>query len=365
MNKLLSALAMTSIVGASATAAAADYTIQDLGTLPFGYDRDFAAGINSNGEVVGYVTTAGDVSRPFRWTMGGGYEVLPSLGGTNAYGFAINDAGVLVGQSDTGVGIETRAFRQVPAGPVEPLPTLGGSFGSAQGINSAGAIVGSSHNGSTNRAFIWQSGSGTTDLGGFTLTGSSSAYDINDLGNVVGSAETAGGDLHAFYFDGGAFDDIGTLGSGTSSTALALNESNVVVGYAGLNPINSTYGAFSWTLGGGIQPLSSLFTYDTRALGINESNDAVGWSWINSVGDARAVIWKGLGAVVNLNDVIDPGSGWLLTSATGINDSGQIVGVGQFGGVSRAYLLTPVPEPASLIALALGGAALLRRRRKA
>ena len=34
-------------------------------------------------------------------------------------------------------------------------------------------------------------------------------------------------------------------------------------------------------------------------------------------------------------------SGWLLTSATGIDDTGLIVGTGEFQGEEHAFLLTP------------------------
>jgi hypothetical protein len=50
-----------------------------------------------------------------------------------------------------------------------------------------------------------------------------------------------------------------------------------------------------------------------------------------------------------LNNLLDKTSeGWVLVSATAINDKGQIVGVGMLNGYYRAYALTPVPEPASI-----------------
>src|SRR5262249_19822311 len=46
--------------------------------------------------------------------------------------------------------------------------------------------------------------------------------------------------------------------------------------------------------------------------------------------------------MTDLNQLIPPDSGWVLVSASAINESGQIVGYGYFqGGPSRAYLLTP------------------------
>jgi hypothetical protein len=61
---------------------------------------------------------------------------------------------------------------------------------------------------------------------------------------------------------------------------------------------------------------------------------------------------RGVG-MVDLNSLIDPSSGWVLLQAIGINDSGQIVGQGQFDGQTRAFLLTPVPEPKHLVLAAV------------
>ena len=68
----------------------------------------------------------------------------------------------------------------------------------------------------------------------------------------------------------------------------------------------------------------------------------------------------------DLNDLVDPASGWTLTVAQSINDSGWIVGYGTNpAGQTHAFLLTPVPEPSVLTVL--GSAALfclrgMRRR---
>ena len=43
--------------------------------------------------------------------------------------------------------------------------------------------------------------------------------------------------------------------------------------------------------------------------------------------------------MTNLNDLIPPDSGWVLTNATAINEHGEIVGSGRYLGQSRAFLL--------------------------
>ena len=70
----------------------------------------------------------------------------------------------------------------------------------------------------------------------------------------------------------------------------------------------------------------------------------------------------------NLNELIDPQSGWTLIEATAINDSGLIVGYGTAATGTHAFLLTPIPEPSTLVLLGIGAIGLLgyawRRRRK-
>jgi hypothetical protein len=43
----------------------------------------------------------------------------------------------------------------------------------------------------------------------------------------------------------------------------------------------------------------------------------------------------------DLNAMLDPWSGWLLTRATAINTVGQIVGYGWLDGKPRGFLRTP------------------------
>lgn len=79
-------------------------------------------------------------------------------------------------------------------------------------------------------------------------------------------------------------------------------------------------------------------------------------------------------AAVDRNSLLPSSSNWTLTSATGINDKGQIVGYGvDAAGDPHALLLTwtgagdptpaaPVPEPSTLACFGLIGAALTIRQ---
>ena len=60
--------------------------------------------------------------------------------------------------------------------------------------------------------------------------------------------------------------------------------------------------------------------------------------------------------MTDLNTVVASGTGWVLESAAGICDGGQIVGYGTLNGKRRAFLFTP---PTDLEAL-LGGTTSLK-----
>ena len=103
------------------------------------------------------------------------------------------------------------------------------------------------------------------------------------------------------------------------------------------------------------------------ALGINESTQIVGYGctdlWGHSWED-RAFLWED-NQLLDLNNLVRADSGWSLRRANDINDHGDIMGYGVSpNGETHAFLLTPVPEPATWALLSLGAVALMRRRRR-
>lgn len=347
------------VVSPGPAGAVTQYTVTDLGTL--GGSESHAWGINGSGEVVGHARTAGGDLHAFLWLPAPAYGMLPgihdlgTLGGSYSSGFDINASGQVAGSAHSADG-DLHAFLWLPT-PDYGLPagmnllgTFGGSQSGANAINASGQVVGSVDDGGGfkyGHAFLWENGVIREDLGNLGGT-RTDASGISNSGQVVGASRTASGDWHAFLWDG-VMHDLGTLGH-PWSWAYEVNASGQVVGWVGTSSVSGNH-AFLWEddvmqdLGPG------------QAFGINAPGQVVGWK------DGHAFLWEDGGAF-DLNGVIIDGSGWVLASAEGVNDLGQIVGWGTHDGQTHAFLLTPIPEPSVLGVLALAFLAALRRVRR-
>jgi len=90
-----------------------------------------------------------------------------------------------------------------------------------------------------------------------------------------------------------------------------------------------------------------------EATGINASGQVVGW-FCTGGGNSRAFLYSD-GVMTNLNSLIDPLSGWTISSAQDINNSGQIAATGcNTTGNCRVLLLSPVPEPETYLMMLAG-----------
>lgn len=288
------------------------------------FDVSYGLAINSLGQVTGRYTPydgsfAGVLNHAFMTNSQGKIIGLGTLNGVVGYSFGadINDSGQVTGGSYYDGSGNTHAFITSPSGVMTDLGTLGGQQSQGLGINDSGQVTGASEtaNGGSfnNRAFVTNSQGQMVDLG--AGDGSYGAA-INNLGQITGSF-LVNGIQHVFVTDSqGQIIDLGTLGS------------------------------------------SSPFSGGSD---INNLGQVVG------VSDGKAFVTDN-GVMKDLNTLLFPEiTGWQLFSATGINDRGQIVGMGLYNGVSRSFVLTPatVPVPAAVWLFASGLVGLLRFNQKA
>ncbi len=354
----------------AALRAAPMFAITDLGTLPAG-DRSFALDVNNRRQVTGNArtTTSSTPLHAMLW-QNGSMADLGILAGSDANfsrGYAINDAGVVVGESSNNTSL---AFRW-ENGVMTNLGNLGNRSAVAHDINNSGVVVGGSSNGQNLRAFWWENGA-MSDLGtpAGTASARARAWAINDDGDVAGVAHNAAGNSRPALWrggPGGTVQTLPTLGNGDQfGEALAIADNDWVVGYS--NITGSTEGAFLWREAVGTVFLGNLGFRHSRATDVNDRGQIVGFgsafSNFPSFGGA-AFLWENE-VLFDLNGLIPAASGWTLYSAEGINDQGDIVGYGLVGGQQHGFLLTRIPEPGPIGLLTIGSLALAAgvRRRK-
>jgi len=334
------------------------YSFTDLGDLQGGLDQSFAAGVSNTGFVTGASSyaTDGSVQRfhAFRWSESTGMVELSTIlnrtrtGNFYSAGEAVNDAGVVVGQA---TGAYDEAFRCPPDTNL-PLSLGPGRFGAnngfAKAVNSTGMAVGFINSSSGRNAFRWTASTGIVYMNGVDTT-QSLAYALNESGQAAGFYPVSGNGALAVRWDANNTPvSLGRLlpgGSIVNSIAYGMNDAGWVVGQSLV--AEDFIRAFQWTPESGMINLGIVpgTTHSTIALDINNNNWAVGTASFGALGE-RGVLWFGINDAHDLNTMIDAsGAGWIIRSATGINDLNEIAANAQriSDGVTHAVLLRPLP----------------------
>lgn len=335
---------MTVLAVPSLCSAQDGYTIVNL-AVPSTWEADAFGGVNSAGMVAGSFATAEGI-RAFVYDISrGGIVNIGTLGGDQSRANDINDAGVVVGRSTTNLGF-SHAFQysaQSGLQDIHALVHLGGSNSSAVGINEAGDIVGwaDTPTGEVHAFFYNAATQQLTDLhlaAGLPLTSSSAAHAIDNGRRIVGVVEDAAERGAGFLYSISASSFLVMGGAGDS--ALLRISGGSAVGTADIDP-TTWRGVLAQAAN------TSLNTFDIGALGgtISTAFDINGLGTIvgtasDANDDTRAFVGDNASGLRDLNALIsDPQ--WYLLEAHGINDVGQIVGIGYFNGEVQVFLLTP------------------------
>jgi len=239
---------------------------------------------------------------------------------SNSYASAINETGAIAGSvtSYSSDGDDTPVYGFSLAFPGARTATIlrGPQTNDWEdtyptGINAGGQIVGRTsalNNGGPFRAFV-ANGGVMTDIG--SLDGdpnySTDANAINDAGQIVGRSHTVGA-FHAFLYSGGVMTDINPHGD-TFSTANAINNRGEIAGSTGNH-------AFLYS-GGVMHQLSAL---DSSATGMNNHGEIVGTASFQGDNNGHAFLYA-KGKMTDLGTLGGPTS-----APAAINDHGEIVG---------------------------------------
>lgn len=326
----------TSVALLAAVAAHAQYNIVTM-TTP-GTDATYVLDVNDSGKWTGYTVTANPNSPV-------GYTTRGVTGNADGSGIAAFDR---AGYYSVGMS----------------------------GINANGDTSGISIDANFAGGGVTRTASGTfTDVNPFG-TGITSVYsealDLNSQGTVVGFYDetqptldelNTGSISHGFLLKDGAYAKIDHPG-GHGTQLYSVNDSGLVTGrYLDANEkshgflYHSDTGAFEEF---GIPGFDS-FEFD----GLNNDGD------FTAVGYADTPLGRVPFSFIHTGGTFVPFAvpGALATVAYGLNNGGQVAGVYVTADptgalVYNGFVASPVPEPASLVALSLGIGALLRRRRR-
>jgi probable HAF family extracellular repeat protein len=355
--------------------------------IPLGGDLSEGAGVNNRGWVVGDANVPSNNNEHATVWREGVITDLGTLGGPNSsigfIGADPNDSGLITGNAQTavldplgeywGVNFGCTAgnvtcdgwqylFRGFAwkDGVMTALPTLGGNNTAALGrANRLGEIVGLSETATPDPncvapqvldwvPVIWEPNGEIRKMPLYPgdTVGATSA--INDNGQAVGgtgfcASPGTAAITHAVLWENGKVTDLGSLGGVMNNVGVSINNRGQVVGLSDL-PGDTTSHAFLWqngvmtdlsTLPGDV--LSIAFEINNRGQVVGESCD------VNF--NCRAFLWEN-GAMTDLNALTPPNSPLFLMAASGINDSGEVVGfaINPSTGFAPGFVAMPCDE---------------------
>jgi uncharacterized protein (TIGR03437 family) len=355
-----------------------------LGTLP-NLPACNATALSQSGDVAGYCTAESGqnllldspTTHVFLYSNG----AMTDLNVTSpavAFPTGVNNSGVVVGGA-VKVSVATLSASAAPFiyenGALQAAPSqLQNTLPTA--VNNAGQMAATSlqvSGGSFNfllqsQAFLEQlSGSAVTDLAAPTSGASTAAFGINSNGEVAGASVAKGASTATpllWQNSGSAPQALPLLSGYTNAIATSVNDSGVAAGaaftinFSELSDPNAAAHAVLFKNGSVTDLGVPSGDVSSVATGINNSGSVVGFA-SNKPPDFTvqldayiappaskftAFLYSG-GQLYNLNNQLANGSGWQLSFATAINNAGQIAGTGLVNGAQHAFLLTPVLAP--------------------
>jgi uncharacterized membrane protein len=346
-RKICIVCALLAACGTNSTpTATASFNIVDLGQM-------LPSAINNNDEIVG---SLGDSTfHPVYWKAGVMTALKGSTGARDTAN-AINDAGQIAGHvsgSADGETAQAVLWESSTASPTTLTAPAGVSdiFTDALGLDAGGDAVGYGFDQNIiQRAIVWKHGAAAVALKGLGSSTGDAAWSLNASGLIVGTSAFQGQRSEQISWvinQPTVAQDLGVAVTAASTTHVDTALLPVFINAAGLiaGTQQGTGGvglAYVRTAGGQVTSITASDPTQSQATGINTGGTVILDLNPDNVGATQsAAVFDTAGGLRLLDSLVTPGLGWKLQFATGINDAGKIVGVGQFQGATHGFLLTP------------------------
>lgn len=300
-------------------------TVHDIGTL--GGDFARATGLNDRGHVTGVSYNRAGVMRSFVWSKRHGMIDIGALPGAMAsWEPVINNRGETSGYSYGDPLPYPRAFRWSWTSGIEDLGGLASgadaiSYGRA--INDAGLIAGNSLTPAYDyHAFAWTRATGMVDID--TLGNHySDAVGVSARGEIGGNFFGVDGNTGGFIWTrSGGMRDIGTAG-GEGTWIVGMTANGRMTGV--ITSATVYQRAMTWTRDRGIVLLGTLGGATSNAVAANNNGQVVGGA-ATAADEWRAYVWSAKHGMVDLNTRLRHApAGITLYSAQAISDNGTIL----------------------------------------
>lgn len=355
--RTLLAAAVLQLAASAACAGGVVYRAQFLGN-PTGLGNNAsssALAINNVGHVAGWYSLSGlDNRQAFLYgggvmqdlgvTLAGSTDRATALsdpqGVTGRY-YVVGDMGRFNGAAAKPGFIQSRNNLNLLSVTTTAIVAPASNFVSVYGVNAQGLAVGALITpNNTSSAFLRDAAGELRALN--PGSGVSWAHAINSAGQVAGAAAAVpNGGVSAAIFESGGVRDLGTLG-GRFSEATAINARGWAVGMSQVAG-SDNFHAFDYRNGVMTRIAENLESGTaSRATGINMSGQVVGvMNWLSTaIVSEQGFIYSSSGGARNLNSYVTNlgGTGTFIQRANGINDLGQIAAD---TGAGLGVLLTP------------------------
>ena len=306
-----------------------------------------AVSINNRGDVAGGITWLLKRTAGYTWSKRKGLTLLaPSLYSDSTQANDINERGDVTGWTRN-VNDEAVASIWLKGQEIRQLGTLGGTSSIGFGLNNSRTVVGASLPNlyaTKYQATVWADNDSPFNPDA-EIVNRSVAHDVNNRGVVVGDISYLGGTYGFVWSKEYGYYNDRTDYLHDYSRFMAINDHDWITGVTSISRVAHPILAKP----SGEVRILETGSYNAEGLGINNHNTIVGRSWTCCGYDTRAMVWDEANGIRDLNHLINQDSGWTLTIAYDINDRGQVVGTGTYEGQTRAFLLTPNPEPSTLL----------------